>query len=85
MGIRELRGSLSRDAFAAQARRYVPEISAADLVPAPAGVRAQALDANGALIDDFRISRLGPVTTVRNARGAVESYRERLVNDWSIG
>jgi L-2-hydroxyglutarate oxidase LhgO len=67
MGIRKLRGPLSKDAFAAEARRYVPEISAADLVPAPAGVRAQALDPNGALVDDFRISRLGPVTAVRNA------------------
>src|SRR4051794_39791046 len=44
MGARELRGSLSKQAFATEARRYVPEVSAADLVPAAAGVRAQALD-----------------------------------------
>lgn len=67
MGVRELRGSLFRGAFAAAARRYVPEISAADLAPAPAGVRAQALDPDGSLVDDFRINRLGPVTAVRNA------------------
>jgi L-2-hydroxyglutarate oxidase LhgO len=67
MGAHELRGSLSRRAFAAEAARYVPEVSAADLVPAPAGVRAQALDPDGSLVDDFRISRLGPVTAVRNA------------------
>jgi L-2-hydroxyglutarate oxidase LhgO len=67
MGLRELRGSLSRQAFAAEARRYVPEVSAADLVPAPAGVRAQALDPDGSLVDDFRIHRLGPITAVRNA------------------
>ena len=67
MGIRELRGSLSKHAFAAEARRYVPEVSADDLVPAPAGVRAQALDPDGSLVDDFRINRLGPVTAVRNA------------------
>ena len=52
---------------AAEARRYVPEVSAADLVPAPSGVRAQALDPDGSLLDDFRIHRLGPITAVRNA------------------
>ena len=42
-------------------------MTAADLVPAPAGVRAQALEADGSLVDDFRINPLGPVTAVRNA------------------
>ena len=67
MGARELKGSLLKSAFAAEAARYVPEVTAADLVPAPAGVRAQALDPDGSLVDDFRINRLGPVTAVRNA------------------
>jgi L-2-hydroxyglutarate oxidase LhgO len=67
MGAHELRGSLSKRAFAAEARRYVPEVSADDLVPAPAGVRAQALDPDGSLVDDFRITRIGAVTAVRNA------------------
>jgi L-2-hydroxyglutarate oxidase LhgO len=67
MGIHELRGSISKRAFAAEAMRYVPEISAADLVPASAGVRAQAVDPDGSLVDDFRIHRLGPITAVRNA------------------
>jgi L-2-hydroxyglutarate oxidase LhgO len=67
MGLRELRGSLSKAAFAAEARRYVPGVSADDLVPAGAGVRAQALDPDGSLVDDFRINLLGPVTAVRNA------------------
>ncbi|HEY8406651.1 MAG TPA: L-2-hydroxyglutarate oxidase [Gaiellaceae bacterium] len=67
MGVRELRGSLSKRAFAAEAARYVPEVGADDLVPAPAGVRAQALDSDGSLLDDFRIHRVGCVTAVRNA------------------
>jgi L-2-hydroxyglutarate oxidase LhgO len=67
MGAHELHGSLSRRAFAAEARRYVPAVSAEDLVPAPAGVRAQALDPDGSLVDDFRIHRLGSVIAVRNA------------------
>ena len=66
-GAREMYGSLVRAAFVAQARRYVPELTPADVVAAPAGVRAQAVDADGGLVDDFRVSRLGPVTTVRNA------------------
>jgi (S)-2-hydroxyglutarate dehydrogenase len=67
MGVHELRGSLSKRAFAAEAGRYVPAVTADDLMPAPAGVRAQALDPDGSLVDDFRISRLGPITAVRNA------------------
>jgi L-2-hydroxyglutarate oxidase LhgO len=67
MGVHEVRGSLSRRAFAAEARRYIPDVSADDLVPAPAGVRAQALDPDGSLVDDFRIHRVGCVTAVRNA------------------
>ncbi len=67
MGARELRGSLFKSAFAAEARRYVPEVTAADLVPAAAGVRAQALGPDGSLLDDFRINELGPVVAVRNA------------------
>ena len=67
MGAHELRGSLSKRAFAAEARRYVPDVSADDLVPAAAGVRAQAIDPDGSLVDDFRIHRLGRVVAVRNA------------------
>jgi L-2-hydroxyglutarate oxidase LhgO len=67
MGLRELRGSLLKGAFAAEARRYVPSLATADLVRAPAGIRAQALDPDGSLVDDFRIRRIGCVTAVRNA------------------
>ncbi|MGY1680580.1 L-2-hydroxyglutarate oxidase [Geodermatophilus sp. SYSU D01176] len=66
-GLAEVRGSLSSRAYAAAARRYVPELTAGDLVPAPAGVRAQAMQADGSLVDDFRVSRRGPVVAVRNA------------------
>ncbi|MBR7828401.1 L-2-hydroxyglutarate oxidase [Actinospica sp. MGRD01-02] len=67
MGVHEYRGSFSKRAFTAAARAYVPELAPADLVAAPAGVRAQAVDRDGSLVDDFRISALGPVTAVRNA------------------
>jgi L-2-hydroxyglutarate oxidase LhgO len=67
MGMRELRGSAFRSAFAAEVRRYVPELRDSDLVRAGAGVRAQAVDPDGKLVDDFRIARVGPVIAVRNA------------------
>ncbi len=66
-GIREMRGSLSRRAFLAEARAYLPWLELSDVTPAPAGVRAQAVDPDGSLVDDFRIHRIGAVTTVRNA------------------
>jgi L-2-hydroxyglutarate oxidase LhgO len=66
-GLREIRGSLSKRAFSAEARRYVPSLTVDQLVSAPAGIRAQAVDADGTLVDDFRISKIGPVVAVRNA------------------
>jgi L-2-hydroxyglutarate oxidase LhgO len=66
-GLREMRGSLSRRAFLAEARSYLPWLQLSDVMPAPAGVRAQAVDPDGTLVDDFRIHQLGAVTAVRNA------------------
>jgi len=66
-GLREMRGSLWRRAFLAEARTYLPWLEPGDVTPAPAGVRAQAVDTDGSLVDDFRIHRIGPVTAVRNA------------------
>jgi L-2-hydroxyglutarate oxidase LhgO len=66
-GISEMRGSLSHRAFLREARRFVPALRLEDVEPAPAGVRAQAVDPDGSLVDDFRISRLGGVVAVRNA------------------
>jgi (S)-2-hydroxyglutarate dehydrogenase len=66
-GVREVAGLASKRSFVRMARRYVPELSVRDVVRGPAGVRAQAVDATGALVDDFRIHRVGRVTAVRNA------------------
>ena len=66
-GMREMHGSVSKRAYVKTARAYLPALRNADVVRAPAGVRAQAVDRDGSLVDDFRISRLGPVTAVRNA------------------
>jgi L-2-hydroxyglutarate oxidase LhgO len=66
-GVREMRGSLWRRAYLAEARTYLPWLGPGDVTAAPAGVRAQAVDPSGALVDDFRISQVGPVTSIRNA------------------
>jgi L-2-hydroxyglutarate oxidase LhgO len=66
-GLQELRSSVSKKRFVAGAREYLPDLTAADVVAAPAGVRAQAVDPDGALVDDFRITTAGPVVSVRNA------------------
>ena len=49
----ELYRDVSRRAFVAALQRYVPELAVDDCVSGPSGVRAQALDADGALVDDF--------------------------------
>jgi L-2-hydroxyglutarate oxidase LhgO len=67
MGAEEMAGSLSKSLYLRFARKYVPDVTAADIERAPAGVRAQAVDRDGSLVDDFRISRLGNVLAVRNA------------------
>jgi L-2-hydroxyglutarate oxidase len=54
-GLDEVLRSFSRERFARSLARLVPAITAADLVPAGAGVRAQALTRDGALVDDFVI------------------------------
>lgn len=66
-GIAEMRGSLSKRSFMAAAQRYVPELRVQDVVPGPAGIPAQALESDGSLVDDFRITRKGNVLAVRNA------------------
>ncbi|MGP4007183.1 L-2-hydroxyglutarate oxidase [Streptomyces sp. 4N124] len=66
-GIKEYRGSLSKAAFMKDAKLYVPEVGVDDVIRGGAGVRAQALDRDGTLVDDFRIHRAGRVTAVRNA------------------
>ncbi len=67
MGAAEMWGSVSKKAFIERARDFIPALTPADVAPAPAGVRAQALDPDGSLVDDFRITRVGGLVLVRNA------------------
>jgi L-2-hydroxyglutarate oxidase len=54
-GLAETRRSLNKKAFVKEARRLISEISGNDLRPSPSGVRAQAVDRAGKLLDDFFI------------------------------
>jgi L-2-hydroxyglutarate oxidase len=66
-GLIELRRALSRSAFVAEARRLVPALQAAEFVPGPVGIRAQAVGRDGALVDDFVVSQTERALFVRNA------------------
>jgi L-2-hydroxyglutarate oxidase LhgO len=84
-GLRELRGSVSRSSYLAEARTYLPWLQPGDVVSAPAGVRAQAVDPDGSLVDDFRVHRVGPVVAVRNAPSPAATsslaIAERIVSE----
>jgi 2-hydroxyglutarate dehydrogenase len=68
-GVAELHTAASRRAFVRACARYVPALTAADIdpEPGPAGVRAQAVARDGALVDDFVFSEAGAALHVRNA------------------
>lgn len=66
-GMDEITRSLSTARFARALARLVPSITERDLLPAPAGVRAQALTRRGALVDDFLIESAARQIHVLNA------------------
>ena len=66
-GLSEIAGSVSRRLYLRRAQRYIPELKASDLGARSAGIRAQAVDRNGQLVDDFVVHRRGPVVAIRNA------------------
>ncbi|MGZ6962839.1 MAG: L-2-hydroxyglutarate oxidase [Acidimicrobiia bacterium] len=66
-GAGEMARSLSKRRFTKALQRLVPEVSARDLEPAPAGVRAQALTPEGTLVDDFAFQQVGRALHVLNA------------------
>lgn len=66
-GMMEVARSLSKKRFASSLARLVPGITADDLMPSHAGVRAQALRSDGGLVDDFLILQRGRNVHVLNA------------------
>src|SRR5207244_1996253 len=66
-GAYEMYRSLSKRAFVKALQRLVPALAAEDIRPGGAGVRAQAVTAEGALVDDFRIVQTADAVHVLNA------------------
>jgi L-2-hydroxyglutarate oxidase LhgO len=66
-GLSEFAGSASRRLYLRRAQRYIPELEASDLGNRSAGIRAQAVDRHGRLVDDFVVHRRGSIIAVRNA------------------
>jgi len=66
-GMREMWRDLVKPAYVRALQRYLPELRGDQLVFGPSGVRAQSLDADGTLLDDFSFGESDHVLHVRNA------------------
>lgn len=66
-GFGEMYRSFSKAAFTKALQKLIPEIQESDLIDGGAGVRAQACDRKGELVDDFLILESGKVINVCNA------------------
>ena len=67
MGIGEFHRSLSKKAFVKALNKLIPQIQTGDIERGGAGVRAQALETDGKLVDDFRIKETSKMLHVLNA------------------
>ena len=67
VGISEYHRSLRKSVFVRTLQKLVPEVASGDLEEGGSGVRAMALDADGTLVDDFRILQTGKVMHVLSA------------------
>jgi len=66
-GFGEMYRSFSKKAFVKALKRLIPELESKDVHPGGAGVRAQALEPSGALVDDFRLVEAERMIHVLNA------------------
>jgi len=67
MGMSEIYRSLSKAAFVSALQKLIPELEDKDIQTGGAGVRAQALEPNGFLVDDFRIVEAERMVHILNA------------------
>jgi 2-hydroxyglutarate dehydrogenase len=66
-GLTEMRFAAQRSAFVEACAAYVPALKPADVIPGPAGIRAQAIARDGKLLDDFAFAEAPGALHVRNA------------------
>jgi L-2-hydroxyglutarate oxidase len=67
MGAGEMLRSFNKAAFVRALQRMMPTLQAADLEPAAAGVRAQAVAPDGSMLDDFALAETQRMIHVLNA------------------
>jgi L-2-hydroxyglutarate oxidase len=65
--VREFQTVVSKQKFIREAVRFVPSLEGASILPGTRGVRAQAMNGDGSLVDDFVIARRRDAVLVRNA------------------
>lgn len=91
MGIEEFRRSFSKELFVKSLQKLIPEIQADDIEPGGSGVRAQALEPDGKLVDDFRIVEAKRMVHVLNAPSPAataslsigETISEKVINKFN--
>jgi len=67
VGLGEFRRSLNKSAFTHELQKLLPDLTEDDLLPGGSGIRAQALEPDGSLVDDFRIIENESMIHVLNA------------------
>ena len=67
IGMAEMYRDVVRSAYVKALQRYIPELQVQDTLPGPSGVRAQAMNADGSMVDDFVFEGSDGVVHVRNA------------------
>jgi L-2-hydroxyglutarate oxidase LhgO len=79
-GLAETWRDWNKRAFLRAVQRFIPEIESRDLRWGPSGVRAQAVDPDGALVDDFRLGTDGRYLHVRNAPSPAATASMAIAN-----
>jgi len=67
LGVTEVGNSLFKRRYLRECRKYAPDLTAGDLLPHEAGIRAQAVRRNGALVHDFVVERTNRMIHVLNS------------------
>lgn len=67
LGLKEIRNSIVKGSYLRECCKYTPSLTKADLLPYPAGIRAQAVRRDGKLLHDFVIEQTSRMLHVLNA------------------
>lgn len=67
LGLKEIRNSLFTGSYLTECRKYAPALTKSDLLPYPAGIRAQAVRRDGTLVHDFVIEKTDRMVHVLNS------------------